>query len=42
MISVLQMVVKADIDADGDGEFESVSACMKFTAIPGNIVGLAN
>jgi len=37
IISLLDSVVKPDIDADGDGIKESVSSGMKFTAIPGNI-----
>ncbi len=37
---LLDMVAIPDIDADGDGVKESVSAGMKFTAIPGNLVGL--
>ncbi len=40
IMAVLNMVVVADIDADGDGVKESVSTGMKFTAIPANLVGL--
>jgi hypothetical protein len=38
---LLSSVVKPDIDADGDGVKESVSSGMKFTAIPGNLTGMA-
>ncbi len=40
IMAVLNMVVVADIDADGDGTKESVSTGMKFTAIQANLTGL--
>ncbi len=40
IMAVLNMVVVADIDADGDGNKESVSTGLKFTAIQANVTGL--
>jgi hypothetical protein len=40
IMAVLNMVVVADIDADGDGVKESVSTGMKFTSIPAHLTGL--
>jgi len=42
ILQLIDLVVKSDIDANGDGIKESVSAGMKFKAIRGNIKGLAN
>lgn len=41
IVALLQSVVNPDIDSDGDGVDDAVSAAMLFTARPGNIVGLA-
>jgi len=38
---IVEGVLKADIDADGDGEKESVSTFIKLDTIPGEITGLA-
>ena len=40
IVALLQSVVNPDIDSDGDGVDDAVSASMLFTAKPGNIVGL--
>lgn len=40
IIGLLDILVKEDIDGNGDGKKESASICLKFTAIPGKISGV--